>query len=186
MKLIVGSIASLLVFGVGCGQASQNAGQADITTTTAAPVAVTIPTTVTTAAPTTTTTICVPVDTTAQQRYIDTTEAAIRQTEGAIAQIQLVIDDGTRDRASAVRYQATVQTDYNNAAAAFSILGTDTARDKMTREANRLADAKDNVASWDSLLAKARGDLTRARAQKADFERKVREMTAQIAAAATC
>lgn len=180
-RLII--LAALAIFGAGCGQASQNASQLDTTTTTAVPVAVTISTTVTTVEPTTTTTACLPADTTAQQRYVDATEASIRQIEGAIAGIQLVIDDGTRDRASALRYQATVQTDYDQAVAAFNILGLDSARDKMTREANRLADAKDVVASWDSLLAKARGDLTRARAQKSDFEEKAREARAQIAAA---
>lgn len=178
-------IAALAILGVACGQANENAGRADTTTTSVTAPIVTIPTTVTTSTPTTMT-ACVPVDTTALQRYLDTTEASIRQTEGAIAQIQLVIDNGTRDRAGALRYQATVQTDYDNAVKTFGILGLDSARDKMTYQEGRLADAKDVVASWDSLLAKARGDLTRAQAQKADFERKVRDVTAQIAAAPPC
>lgn len=181
-RLIV--LAALAIVGAGCGQASQNAGQLDTTTTTAA--APIIAPTTTTAAPTTTTTACVPVDTTAQQRYIDITEASIRQIEGAIAQIQLVIDDGTRDRASALRYQVTVQSDYDHAVAVFNALGLDSARDEMARQGNRLADAKDNVASWDAIIAKARGDLSRAKAQKADFERKVKDMRAQIAAAPSC
>ena len=143
-------------------------------------------TTTTTTPPTTTITACVPGDATAQQRYVDTTEGSIRQVEGAIAQIQLVIDNGTRDRASALRYQESVQVDYDKAAAAFKALPLDTNRDRLTYQEDRLADAKDVVAKWDSLLAKARGDLTRAKAQKADFERKVRDMRAQIAAVQSC
>lgn len=149
------------------------------TTTTPAPAIVT-PVTVATTAP------CVPVDTTAQQRYVDSTETSIRQLEGAIAGIQLVIDNGTRDRDRALRHQATIQTDYNNAVKVFNLVGSDSARDKVTYQEGRLADAKDLVADWDSLLTKARGDLTRARAQKADYEKKARDMRAQIVAAASC
>lgn len=177
-------ILAALVAGAGCGQTAQTTDQPSTTTSTAASIVVS--TTATTAAPTTTTTACMPADTNAQETYVDTTRAAIRQTEGAIAQIQLVIDNGTRDRAAALRYQATVQTDYDQAVAAFGILGIDSARDKMTREGNRLADAKDVVASWDSVLAKARGDLSRAQAQKADFEQKINKAVAEIAAASTC
>lgn len=161
-------------------EAQASARESQPTSTTAEP------TTTTTATPTTMTTVCVPTDTTAQERYIDATTASIRQTEGAIAQIQLIIDNSTRDRAGALRYQESVQDDRNDAAAAFSALPIDTNADKLAYQERRLADAKDNVASWDALLAKARGDLTRAKVQKADFERKIREMQAQVAAATSC
>jgi hypothetical protein len=175
----------------GCGQASDPAQPAAASTTTTmdytapVPINVVAPPT-TTAAPTTTTAVCVPVDTTALRNYRDQVQASISQTDGAIAQIQLVIDNGTRSRASAFRYQTTVQADYDEAAAAHDILGLDSSSETLARHERRLADAKGIVASWDSTLTKARGDLARAKAQKAGFEQKVRETSAQIAAAPTC
>lgn len=148
-------------------------------------VEITSTTTATSPAPTSTTTTstvpaCVPSDTTAERTYLDTVEASISQTEGAIASIRLIIDDGTRDRAAAVRYQATVQTDYQRAFNAFTLAPLDRNKEELAYQEGRLASAKDRVASWDALLTKARGDLTRAQAQKTSFERKATEARTAI------
>lgn len=184
-------VLAALAAGASCGQTSGDASQG--TTTTTAPTTTTTTTasmvtetSTTSTGPTTTTTTCTAVDTASEEAYLDALRASIRQTEGAIAQIQLVIDNGTRDRAAALRYQASVQTDYNKASAAFLALPSDDNHDRMAVLGDRLANAQDTVASWDALLTKARGDLSRAQAQKADFDRKSKDIAAQIAAAPSC
>lgn len=150
---------------------SQNATSTTIDTTTT-----------TTAPPTTTTTACVPVNTGAQTAYLHTLRASIRQTESAIDTIQLVIDNGVRDRDAAARYTAAVQADRDLAARAVEAFAGDTNRDKLAYQERRLADANGIVASWNATITKARGDLDRAKKQKADFEQKARAVSAEIAA----
>lgn len=125
----------------------------------------------------------------AAESYRDTLQSSIRQVEGAIAQIQLGIDNNGRSLDSARRWAASVQVDYDHAVrAAEAGGGADTLMEEAARQETRLADAKGIVASWEALIAKAHGDLSRAKAQKAEWERKLGEAATTIrqASAGTC
>lgn len=180
----------LLAAGValaGCGSGGNDltplnntpAAAVETTTTTGPPTTTTVPATTTTA--------CVPADTTADQTYLDALQASIRQTEGAVAQIELVIGNSGRDLDSARRHRDSVQADYDEAVRAAEALGGwDTAMEEVAYQEGRLADANGSVASWEAIVAKAQGDLGRAQAQLDDFRTKEQQVTARLAAAPTC
>lgn len=184
-RLLPALVAALAIF-AGCGQGNQSAPivQAESTTTTTSMALAT--TTSTTAAPVTTTTVCVAtVSPAAAQAAIDQLVGGRRQAESAMAQIQYIAEDAGRQIDSAKRYVATKQEAYNDASAAFSALPLDTNRDRMVSAERYLADAKDRVASWESLRAKALGDLSRGKATLADWDRQI-SRARQAAATPTC
>lgn len=135
---------------------------------------------------TTTTTTCratvPPGSLEAAQAELDSLITGRRAAESAVAQIQLTVDNTGRQVDIAKRYLAEVQADYNQAQAAFEILGTDTAKDKFDYQARRLADAKDVVASWEALRKTASGDLSRGKATLGDWDKRISEARQAVAA----
>ena len=175
-------LAGLVTAGCSSGQPAKTVVEAATTSSTTAS------TTATTTAPTTTTTICV-IDTAtaasrlqADQARLDSLVTGRRAVESAVAQIQLIIDNAARSIDSYRRTQATAQTAYDQALAAFNILGTDTANDKMVAAAGRLADWKGIVASWEATRTKALGDLARGNATLADWDKQISAARQAVAA----
>ena len=105
MKII--RLVTILVAGAtlmaGCGSGPRDVRTNAVEVVTPTTATSTTATTVPTAPSTTTTTVCVPADTTAERAYLETLHSSISQADGAIAEIQLVIDNGTRTRDSAAR-----------------------------------------------------------------------------------
>lgn len=183
IRVIALGIAGAL--GAGCGQATPpSSAVVDPTSTTTTTVAST--TTSTTMAPTTTTTACqVTVTVGAAEADLNSLIGGRRIAESAVAQIQLVADNAGRKIDSAKRYVAGVQADYNEAKNVYSLLGTDNAKADFDRQARRLADAKDIVASWEAIRTKALGDLSRGKATLADWDKRIAAARRAVTAAKT-
>jgi len=174
-----------LVVAAGCSSSPtpvKTVAKIDVTSTTTAP------TTTTTMASTTTTTVCVVADAAgatdrlqSNQAQLDSLITGRRTAESAVAQIQLAIDNAGRSIEQYRRNQATAQTAYDQAAAAFDILGLDSAHDKMVAAADNLADWKGIVASWEAVRTKALGDLARGKATLADWDKEIAEGRRAIA-----
>lgn len=99
----------------------------------------------------------------------------------AVAAAQVSLADATRGVGHAQREQAKAQGDYNDAAAAAAILGTDTAGAAKQDAANKLADANDNVASAQERAAKAAADLKAAQAGDPDYQLKLADARQKVA-----
>jgi len=181
MKKFLGTfalLAGLVTVGCSSGQPAKTVVEAATTSST---------TTTTNAAPTTTTTVCVVDTATAANRLqtdqsrLDSLVSGRRSAESAVAQIQLVIDNATRSIESYRRTLAAAQAAYDQAAAAFGILGLDSAHDKMVAAADRLADWKGIVASWEALRTKALGDLSRGKATLGDWDKQISDARQAVA-----
>lgn len=90
-----------------------------------------------------------------------------------VADATVSLAEATRSVGHAQREQTKSQGEYNEALAAFNILGTDTARDKLTDASNNLADANDNVADAQDRANKAAKDLADAKAGDPDYQTKL-------------
>lgn len=143
---------------------------------TAEPVKVELVTT-TTACPATTVAAALQ----AAQAELNSLVGGRREAESAVAQIQLSIDNAGRSIDQYRRNQADAQKAYDQALAAFNILGLDSAHDKMTAAADNLADWKGIVASWEAVRTKARGDLTLGKATLGDWDKRIAETRQAVA-----
>lgn len=93
--------------------------------------------------------------------------------EEKVADARRSLADATRSLASANRNLADVQEDYNEAAAAAGILGTDTALEALEDASDGLADAKDGVASAAEREADAQKELREALAGDPEYQDKL-------------
>jgi hypothetical protein len=174
MKKYLGTLAvlaGLVTAGCSSGQPIKTVVEAATTSSSA--------TTTTSMAPITTTTVCV-IDTTTAARQLQVDQARLdslvsgrRTAESGVAQIQLVIDNATRSIESHRRTLATAQAAYDQAAATYADIKWDTYYDRMVVAADRLADWKGIVASWEAVRTKALGDLARGKATLADWDKQI-------------
>lgn len=98
-----------------------------------------------------------------------------------VADAQRSLDDATRSLHHSQREQAKAQDEYNKALAAFNVLGTDTARDKLVDAQNNLADANDSVASAQERQQAAQRELDKQRAGDPDYQTKLADAKQKVA-----
>lgn len=98
-----------------------------------------------------------------------------------VADAQRSLAEATRSVGHAQREQTKAQDEFNEAAAAAAILGTDTAFDKKQDAADNLADANDSVASALERQTEAAADLAKAKAGDPDYQDKLADAKQRVA-----
>lgn len=98
-----------------------------------------------------------------------------------VADAQRSLADATRSVGHARREQADAQAEYDKAAAASAILGTDTAEEKKKDAADKLADANDNVTSALDRQKAAAADLAKAKAGDPEYQDKLAAAKQRVA-----
>lgn len=98
-----------------------------------------------------------------------------------VADAQRSLDEATRSVGHSQREQTKAQDEYNKALAAFNILGTDTARDKLTDAADNLADANDSLTSSQARQNEAQKELDKAKAGDPEYQTKLAKARQEVA-----